>query len=192
MRPVTFDRELLRTLPGEQAQVDWAYFGRITVGRAERALMGFVMVLSYSRALWPRFYPDARMSSFLAGHESCFEALGGVARVVLYDNLKSAVLERHHDAIRFNPTLNVFAQHYRFEPRPVSPARGNERDGRSARFATFELLDELRDILWAAHDPRLGQSVLLAEAARSRGIRHHPRLVQVVKWERTGSPKCFA
>ena len=117
----------LRTLPGEQAQVDWAHFGHIMIGRAKRSLMGFVMVLSYSRALWLRFYPDARMASFLAGHESSFEALGGVARVVLYDNLKSAVLERYHDAIRFNPTLLAFAAHYRFEPRPVAPARGNEK-----------------------------------------------------------------
>lgn len=152
----------LRTLPGEQAQVDWAHFGRITIGRAERALMGFVMVLSYSRALWLRFYPDARMSSFLAGHESCFEALGGVARVVLYDNLKSAVLERYHDAIRFNPTLIAFAQHYRFEPRPVSPARGNEKGRverairyiRTAFFAgrEFRDLDDLnaQAAIWCA------------------------------------------
>jgi transposase len=28
----------LKTMPGEQAQVDWAYFGKHTVGRAERPL----------------------------------------------------------------------------------------------------------------------------------------------------------
>ncbi len=36
----------LRSLPGEQAQVDWAHFGKIQVGRAQRWLMAFVMVLS--------------------------------------------------------------------------------------------------------------------------------------------------
>ena len=36
----------LKTLPGEQAQVDWAHFGKVKIGRAERPLMGFVMVLS--------------------------------------------------------------------------------------------------------------------------------------------------
>jgi transposase len=44
-----------------------------------------------------------------------------------YDNLKSAVLERVGDAIRFHPTLLAFAGHYRFEPRPVAVARGNEK-----------------------------------------------------------------
>ena len=47
----------LRTLPGEQGQVDWAHFGKLTIGRAERPLMAFVMVLSYSRYLFLRFYP---------------------------------------------------------------------------------------------------------------------------------------
>jgi len=45
----------------------------------------------------------------------------------LYDNLKSAVLERQGQAIRFHPTLLVFAGHYRYEPRPVAVARGNEK-----------------------------------------------------------------
>ena len=47
------------------------------------------------------------------------------------DNLKSAVLERvdhpRGSAIRFNPTLLALAGRYRFEPRPVAPARGNEK-----------------------------------------------------------------
>ena len=47
--------------------------------------------------------------------------------MLLYDNLKSAALERHGDAIRFHPTLLEFAGHYRYEPRPVAVARGNEK-----------------------------------------------------------------
>jgi transposase len=35
--------------PGDQGQVDWAYLGEHTVGRAERPLWAFVMVLSLSR-----------------------------------------------------------------------------------------------------------------------------------------------
>jgi transposase len=117
----------LRTLPGEQAQVDWGHFGHLQIGRARRPLMAFVMVLSYSRRIFLRFFLDARMDSFLRGHVEAFIAFGGSARTLLYDNLKSAVLERIGDAIRFNPTLLEFAAHYRFEPRPVAPARGNEK-----------------------------------------------------------------
>ena len=116
----------LRTLAGEQCQMDWAHFGHIEIGRARRPLMGFVMVLSWSRQIFLRFYLDARMENFLRGHVAAFEAWGGVARIILYDNLKSAVLERQGHAIRFNPALLALAGHYRFEPRPVAVARGNE------------------------------------------------------------------
>ncbi|MBP7621617.1 MAG: IS21 family transposase [Gemmatimonadales bacterium] len=117
----------LRTLPGEQGQVDWAHCGHLQIGRARRPLMAFVMVLSYSRRIYLRFFLDARMASFLAGHTGAFAALHGCPRILLYDNLKSAVLERNGDAIRFNPTLLAFAGHHRFEPRPVAVARGNEK-----------------------------------------------------------------
>lgn len=117
----------LRSLPGEQAQVDWGHFGHLQIGRARRPLMAFVMVLSHSRQIFLRFFPDARMESFLRGHLGAFTAWGGVPRVLLYDNLKSAVLERRGDAIRFHPGLVAFAGQYRFEPRPVAVARGNEK-----------------------------------------------------------------
>ena len=117
----------LKTLPGEQAQVDWGHFGTLTIGRAVRPLMVFEMVLSWSRQILRRFFPDVRMASFLRGHEAAFPAWGGRPRVLLYDNLKSAVLERQVDAIRYHPTLLAMAAHDRFEPRPVAVARGNEK-----------------------------------------------------------------
>jgi transposase len=117
----------LRTLPGEQGQVDWAHFGKLTIGRAERTLWAFVLVLSWSRALFLRFYMSAAMPSFVRGHVDAFAFFQGAPRVLLYDNLKSAVLERVGAAIRFHPTLLELAAHYRFEPRPVAVARGNEK-----------------------------------------------------------------
>jgi transposase len=97
------------------------------IGRARRPLMAFVMVLSYSRHIFLRFFLNARMENFLRGHVGAFETWNGVPKVVLYDNLKSAVLERQGNAIRFHPTLVEFAGRYRFEPRPVAVARGNEK-----------------------------------------------------------------
>src|SRR5262245_61085589 len=42
----------LSSLPGQAAQVDWADFGQVRLGRAERRLSAFVMTLCYSRALY--------------------------------------------------------------------------------------------------------------------------------------------
>jgi transposase len=143
----------LTTLPAEMGQVDWGHFGHLEIGRARRPLMAFVMVLSWSRAIFLQFFLDARMESFLRGHVAVFSAWNGLPRILLYDNLKSAVLERQGDAIRFHPTLLAFAGHYRFEPRPVAPARGNEkgRVERAIRYVresffaarTFENLEDL-------------------------------------------------
>lgn len=126
-RPVAEAYLRLRTLPGEQAQVDWAHCGHIQIGQARRPLMAFVMVLSWSRHTYLQFFLNANTASFVQGHVQAFTHWGVVPRVVLYDNLKSAVLERQGQTIRFNPALLALASHYHFEPRPVAVARGNEK-----------------------------------------------------------------
>ena len=133
----------LASLRSEQCQCDWAHFAHIEIGQAKRPLMAFVMVLSWSRRIFLRFFLGAHMENFLRGHVQAFESWGSVPRVTLYDNLKSAVLERKGSAIRFNPTVLALAAHYHFEPRPVAPARGNqkgrvERAIRYIRTAFFE------------------------------------------------------
>src|ERR1700693_5172161 len=143
-RPVAEAYLRLRTLPGEVSECDWAHFDHLQIGRARRPLMAFVMVLAWSRHIYLQFFLDARMDSFLAGHAGAFSAWSGLPRVLLYDNLKSAVLERQGDAIRFHPTLIAFAGHYRYEPRPVAVARGNEK-GRVERAIRY-----VRDNFFAA------------------------------------------
>jgi transposase len=142
-------------LPGQEAQVDWGHFGKLMVGRAQRDLWAFVMALSYSRRRFLRFSLRAAMPSFLRGHVESFRFFGAVPRTILYDNLKSAVLEREGDAVRFHPTMLALAGHYRFEPRACAPYRPNEkgrveraiRDVRDNFFAAreFTSIDDLND-----------------------------------------------
>lgn len=114
-------------LPGEEAQVDWAYFGHIQVGRARRAVYAFLMVLPYSRDSWVGFYHDMRASTVLQAHVAAFEAFGGVPRRILYDNMKTAVLEREGDAVRYHPALLTLADAYGFEPVACKPRRPTEK-----------------------------------------------------------------
>ena len=134
----------LSTLPAEQGQVDWGSFGWVTIGNTRRALSCFVMVLSWSRAIFARFVLDQTLESFLRCHVAAFEAFGGTPRVLLYDNLKAVVLERVGDIIRFHPRLLDLAGHYHFAPRPVARARGNEK-GRVERAIRY-----MRDSFFAA------------------------------------------
>lgn len=117
----------LQTLPGEQAQVDWGHFGHMKIGRAERPLVCFVLVLSYSRAMYARFALDQSVESLMRSHVLAFEALCGVPRSILYDNMKSVVLEREGDHIRFHPRILDLAGHYHFAPRPCAPYRATEK-----------------------------------------------------------------
>lgn len=117
----------LHVFPGEQGQVDWAHFGKMVVGRAKRLLSCFVMTLSYSRVLFLEFFYDQSQENFLRGHVRAFTDFGGAPRVILYDNLRSAVLERRGDAVRFHPRLIELSAHYHFQPRPCAVRRGNEK-----------------------------------------------------------------
>jgi transposase len=125
-----------RTFVGEEGQVDWASFGHVTIGAARRALSAFILTLSYSRMLFVRFFFDQSLESFLRGHVHAFANFGAVPHYLLYDNLRSAVIARHGDAVRFNPRLLELAAHYHFAPRACRPARGNEKGGveRAVRF----------------------------------------------------------
>lgn len=150
LRPRPSAEAFLRrtVLPGQEAQVDWGHFGKLAVGRALRDLWALVIVLSYSRLRFLRFSLRAAMPSFLRGHVEAFGFFGGVPRVLLYDNLKSAVLEREGDAVRFHPTLLGLAGHYRFEPRACAPYRPNEK-GRVER-----AIRDVRDNFFAAREFR--------------------------------------
>ena len=117
----------LQAFPGEQGQVDWAHFGHVMVGRAKRALSCFVMTLSYSRALYLEFFFDQTMENFLRGHVHAFESWPGQPRVILYDNLKSAVLERRGYQLLFNPRLIELSAHHHFAPRPCQVRAGNQQ-----------------------------------------------------------------
>jgi transposase len=136
----------LQAFPGQQAQADWANFGHVMVGSARRALSCFVMTLSYSRALYLEFFFDQTTENFLRGHVHAFEAWAGQPRVILYDNLKSAVLERRGDQILFNPRLLELGAHYHFVAQPCQVRAGNQK-GRVERAIRY-----VRDSFWAGRN----------------------------------------
>jgi transposase len=193
----------LTTLMAEEAQVDWGAFGSIRIGHGVRPLSGFVMVLSYSRAVFALFTLDQTLESFLRGHVEAFHTWPGVPRTLVYDNLRSAVLERAGTAIRFHPRLLELAGHYHFAPRPCTPYRANEKGKierqisylRQAFFAarTFVDVDDLnaqfrrwRDEIahQRAHPEQRDQTVaevLAAEQRRLLPLPAHPFETDVMR-----------
>jgi transposase len=193
----------LRVFPGEQAQADWAYFGEVRIGRARRRLSGFVLTLSYSRALWLEFFFDQSLENFLLGHVHAFHDWGGGPRSLQTDNLRSVVLERRGDAIHFHPRFLELSAHYHFATLPCRPARGNEK-GRVERaiqyvrssfftarpFTTLEDFNRKalawRDQIahqrpWPGDDSRTVLQVFQEEKPRLLPLPAHPFSCEVVR-----------
>jgi transposase len=158
-------------LIGEEAQVDWAHFGEVEVDGTRRKLSAFALVLKWSRKMVLRFGFEMTTGAFLSHHQHAFEALGGVPRVILYDNLKSAVIARVGDAIVFNDDLLAFAGHYHYEPKPCAPYRGNEKG------AVERAIRDVRESFWEGR-AWAGLEQLNADAAawskEIRGQRKNP------------------
>ncbi len=117
----------LKTLPGEEGQVDWADFGKVTVGKAQRRLSAFVLTLSHSRMIYLHFFYSQGMREFLQGFVEAFEFFGGVPRKILLDNLKAGVTDRVGSFINYNEQFLSISKHYCFEPIAVGVRKGNEK-----------------------------------------------------------------
>jgi transposase len=116
------------TEPGEQAQVDWAYFGKIQHQGKQRRLYAFLMTLGWSRAMYVEFTVSTKTTWWLRCHVHAFHYLGGVAREVLHDNVKTAVVKRARDgAIQWNQRYLDFAEYYGFRPRACQPYRAQTK-----------------------------------------------------------------
>lgn len=119
VRPSPRREIYLRTepLPGEQAQVDWAYVGKIAVPGGERALWLFVIVLSHSRAMWGEFVIDLTVHSLTRSLVRAARVFGGVTRQWLFDNPKVVVIERRGNVVRYHPVLLELCGKMRVSPR---------------------------------------------------------------------------
>jgi transposase len=117
---------------GQQMQVDWVVFQR---GR----LSAFVAVLGYSRASYVEFVTNEKLETLLNCHTNAFEYFGGVPKEILYDNMKTVVIERNAYARhqhRFQPGFLDYAHHYGFVPKLCRPYRAQTK-GKVERFNRY-------------------------------------------------------
>lgn len=99
LHPLRRPRQPLATMryetqPGEQAQVDFGYFRYETPDGGTKMVWAFVLVLSWSRAMYVEFVRRADTATFIRCHLNAFQRLGGVPARCLYDNTKVVVLGR--------------------------------------------------------------------------------------------------
>lgn len=138
----------LHFFPGEVGQVDWGDFGWFEVApKRKRKLNLFVIVLAYSRRIYATFFFDQKLGSLLEGHANAFNYFGGNPRVIMYDNMKTAVIKNMGKGIQFNEGLLELSGHYHFSPRACNPRSGWEkgRVERAIRYIRDSFAIESRD-----------------------------------------------
>jgi transposase len=111
------------TRPGEQAQVDFGLFRYRTPEGKLRSVWAFVLVLSWSRAVYVEFIGRANLATFLRCHLNAFERLGGIPQQCLYDNTKLVVLGREAGEPLWTPRFLDFARRLGFRPALCHPYR---------------------------------------------------------------------
>ena len=136
LRPQVMTEPIVRfeTREGKQMQVDWIEF-RSSPDR----LSAFVATLGFSRSTYIEFVSDEKLETLMRCHQNAFEHFGGVPYEILYDNVKTVILER--DAYkagrhRFNPKFMQLAKHYNFMPRVCRPYRAKTK-GKVERFNRY-------------------------------------------------------
>lgn len=107
------------TLPGEKAQVDFGYIGRIPdpTGKIKKAWV-FCMVLCYSRLMYCEIVFNQEVKTFIRCHENAFRYFGGVPKMVKTDNLKAAILEANFYEPVYQREYQEFSKHYGFSSIP--------------------------------------------------------------------------
>jgi transposase len=156
----------VETGPGEVAQVDFGYVGRLYDPRARvmRKAWVFVLVLGYSRHMFARIVFDQTTETWLRLHVEAFEELGGVVEVVVPDNLRAAVIRTAFGVegpTALNRSYRELARHYGFKVDPT-PVRDPEKKGKVESGVKYVKRNFFRG--------RAGQDVDLAAPALNRWV----------------------
>ena len=109
--------------PGRQAQVDFAVF-KTPFG----IVYALLVVLSWSRYLWVRFFCHQDQLTLLSGLHEALVAFGGVPDTLLFDRMKAVVARTQPDGEAvFTEEMLRFAHHYGFQPKACRPYRAKTK-----------------------------------------------------------------
>jgi len=110
---------------GECAQVDWGEFGNVFGDGVK--IHCFVMVLCYSRLLYIEFTRSEKFEDFIRCHENALRYFSGMVQEYWYDNLATAVSERHGSLTRFNARFLAYSSHHGFRVYACNKGQGHEK-----------------------------------------------------------------
>ena len=102
--------------PAQAMQVDWGECGRVQVGNTSRKVSVLVAVLCYSRMTFIEFTLSQRKAEFYRCLVHALEFFGASPRAIIFDNLKTAVINGSGRAACFHPEFLALCGHYYLQP----------------------------------------------------------------------------
>jgi len=113
----------VETRPGEEAQVDFGYAGRMIDPESgePRKSWAFVMTLSWSRHQYVEFVFDQKVETWLRLHRNAFAFFGGTPERVVIDNLKAGIARICLEEPQAQQAYRECAEHYGFLISPCRP-----------------------------------------------------------------------
>src|SRR6202789_2049911 len=102
--------------PAQAMQVDWGECGRVQVGNTSRKVSVLVAVLCYSRMTYIEFTLSQRKAEFYRCLVHALEFFGASPRAIIFDNLKTAVLNGSGPPACFPPAFLGRGGHYYLQP----------------------------------------------------------------------------
>jgi transposase len=123
----------MEVAPGQEIQVDYGMGARCTdhTGKLRKTYL-FRLVLSHSRKGYTEAVTRLTTESFIRSLENAFRILGGVPKIVVFDNAKSVVKQADWYDAELNPKINAFCKHYGITIVPTRP-RTPEHKGKVER-----------------------------------------------------------
>ena len=116
----------LEQFPGE-AQVDFGEFVAINNG-LEKTYYKLVMSFPHSNAQVCIVLPSENIVCFLHGLQRLFLLIGGVPKIIRFDNLSAAFVKVISGTERsLTKMFKTFQWHYRFQAEFCNPGKGNEK-----------------------------------------------------------------
>jgi len=104
------------TQPGEQFQFDWGHFGSLAYGTTHRKLYCMTVLECHSRMLYLEFTHSQNKEAVMRTLLNAFIFFNGTSVELVHDNLKTAVIERVGDIIRFNEDYLHFLRPFHIRP----------------------------------------------------------------------------
>ena len=115
---------------GETVEVDWCgdkmtYMDRETGGMKDAYI--FVAVLPASNYPFVYAYPDMKTPNWIDAHVRTYEYFGGVPRITISDNTKTAVIKPDLVDPVLNKSYHEMARHYRTTLIPARPYKPKDK-----------------------------------------------------------------